>query len=95
MADKKFDVRRHYHSVDWKDRLLTGNRIYLVEVGVDMLPHDITDCFTRKELFDVNTIIINNKEEAYPYVDSYTILDRVVDSNNNLILFAQGEYYRL
>lgn len=90
------DWKEKYASVDWMFLWKQKNKVFLVELEFNETGgksiREIGEEH-RIELLQLNTYVTYNvnKYKGEGFISRYYILDKAVDENNNLILFAKRD----
>jgi hypothetical protein len=96
--DKEFNVTEYFELLNWNELKRSYNKIYYVDIENRYnQSNDITENYEREELMKVDSFISNSSNERTTIgsINHYTILDRIIDNNNNLFLFTISKHYQI
>jgi hypothetical protein len=94
----EINIADYFELLNWNELKRNHNKVYNVDIDNSYTQsEDITDKFNREELLKIESFVFNTSHEmtSVGSINHYVVIDKIIDNNNNLILFTKSRHYHL
>jgi hypothetical protein len=95
---KEINIADYFELLNWNELKRSHDKVYNVDINNNYTQsEDITDKFNREELLKIESFVFNTSHEMTTVgsINHYVVIDKLIDNNNNLILFTKSKHYQL